>query len=122
VVVRNSHRPASAGTIVSAARSHAGLVIAGLACRPGAIDGKAGDLATVTVVGDGLAANPGLATDASRALDGIRAHFISQQAGSRTLSFVVDATHAQRAMVRLHDYFFDAARGRAVQQSSAVQA
>lgn len=123
VVVRNSHRPAAPGTIVSAKRPEAhGHVIAGLVCRAGAIDGGAADLATVTVVGDGLVANPNLATDASRALLDIRAHLVSPQNGNRALSFVVDASHATLAVLRLHDYFFGTARGRVVPQSSAVEA
>jgi len=76
----------------------------------------------VTVVGEGLAANPGLAADASRALQGIHAHFISQHEDRRALSFVVDATHAKLAMERLHDCFFDSTRDRAVRPSPAVQA
>ena len=122
VVVRNSQRPAAPGTLVSAVRPEKqGHVIAGLACRPGAINGGSDGFATVTVVGEGLAANPGLAADASRALQGIHAHFISQHEDRRALSFVVDAVHAKLAMVRLHDCFFDRPGDRVVGQSSAVQ-
>lgn len=122
VVVRNSQRRTASGTIVSAVRpekqTHA---IAGLACRPGALNGSSDGFATVTVVGEGLAANPGLAVDASRALQGIHAHFISQHEDKRALSFVVDATHARSAMVRLHECFFDATRDRLARESPAVQ-
>jgi aspartate kinase len=123
VVVRNSHRPATPGTLVSAVRpeTHA-HVIAGLACRPGALAEGADGLATVTVVGEGLAANPALAADASRALQDIRAHAISHHADRRALSFVVDAAHAKLAMVRLHDCFFAVTRERIAAQSPAVQA
>ena len=121
VVVRNSHRPGAAGTMVSAARPAARAhIVAGLAYRPGAIaaagaeiDGLPHGVATVTVVGEGLVANPHLATDASRALLDIRTHLVARPDGTRTLSFVVDGNQAKLAMVRLHDHFF---------QSSSVEA
>jgi aspartate kinase len=79
-------------------------------------------LATVTVVGEGLSANPHLAADAAGALRDLHVHLVAQPDGRRTLSFVVDATQATTAVSRLHDWFFGGARRRQAAQTPVVQA
>jgi len=79
-------------------------------------------LATVTVVGEGLSANPHFAADAAGALRDLRVHLVAQPDGKRTLSLVVDATEAITAVSRLHDWYFGGARRRKAAQTSMVQA
>ena len=66
-------------------------------------------LATVSVVGEGLAADPRLSVEATRALGQLPVHLISRPPGGRTLAFVVDATQTSDAAGRLHDCFFGVA-------------
>lgn len=79
-------------------------------------------LATVSVVGDGLAADPRLSVEAARALDPLPVHLVSRPPGGRTLAFVVDATQISDAAGRLHDCFFGVADRRPRPARPAVQA
>jgi aspartate kinase len=79
-------------------------------------------LATVSVVGEGLAADPQLTADATRALGDLPIQLVARPSGGRTLAFVVDARQTSTAMSRLHDCFFGAAGRRAGVGSRVVQA
>jgi aspartate kinase len=79
-------------------------------------------LAIVTLVGDGLTADPAFAVDASQAVRDLQVHLVARPDGKRTLSFVVDAPQMNAAMSRLHDRFFGVARRRAAASSPEVRA
>lgn len=79
-------------------------------------------LATVTVVGDGLVADPRFCATAAAAVHDLRVHLVAQPDGRRTLSFVVDAMQTTLATSRLHDCFFGGRRRRVVTQTPMVQA
>jgi aspartate kinase len=79
-------------------------------------------LATVSIVGEGLATDPRLTADATRALGDLPIQLVARPSGGRTLAFVVDARQASTAMSRLHDCFFGAAGRRPPLVRPAVQA
>jgi aspartokinase len=79
-------------------------------------------LATVTVVGDGLVADPRLCATAAAAVSDLRIHLVAQPDGKRTLSFVVEATQTTLVTSRLHDCFFGRPRRRVAAQTPMVQA
>jgi aspartate kinase len=79
-------------------------------------------LATVSVVGEGLAADPRLAADAARALGDLPVQLVARPSGGRTLAFVVDARQTSTAMSRLHDCFFGAEGRRPSAVRPVVQA
>jgi len=79
-------------------------------------------LATVSVVGEGLAADPHLSAEAARALGELPVHLVSRPPGGRTLSFVVDAKQLSTAVARLHDCFFGVADRRTPPVRPAVRA
>jgi aspartokinase len=76
----------------------------------------------VSVVGEGLAADPRLSVEAARALGPLPVHLVSRPPGGRTLAFVVDATQISDAAGRLHDCFFGVADRRPRPATPAVQA
>jgi aspartate kinase len=78
-------------------------------------------LATVSVVGDGLTADPRLIADATRALGDLPVQLVARPAGGRTLAFVVDARQTSTAMSRLHECFFGAHGRRAPVASPVAQ-
>lgn len=79
-------------------------------------------LATVSIVGEGLAADPRLTADATRALGDLPIQLVARPSGGRTLAFVVDARQTSTAMSRLHDCFFGAAGRRPPVIGPVVQA
>lgn len=79
-------------------------------------------LATVSIVGEGLAADPRLTADATRALGDLPIQLVARPSGGRTLAFVVDARQTSTAMSRLHDCFFGAAGRRPPLVRPAVEA
>jgi aspartate kinase len=79
-------------------------------------------LATVTVVGDGLLADPRLGATAAAAVRDVRIHLVAQPDGKRTLSFVVEATQTTLVTSLLHDCFFGRPRRRVAAQTPMVQA
>jgi aspartate kinase len=79
-------------------------------------------LATVSAVGEGLAADPRLSAEAARALGELPVHLVSRPPGGRTLSFVVDAKQLSTAVARLHDCFFGVADRRTPPVRPAVRA
>jgi aspartate kinase len=78
-------------------------------------------LATVTLVGEGLGAEPQIESEATRALRDHRVLLAARPDGKCTLSFVVDRRSAVPVMLRLHERFFGAA-GRAAADAPVVQA
>jgi aspartokinase len=79
-------------------------------------------LATVSVVGEGLAADPRLSAEAARALGELPVHLVSRPPGGRTLAFVVDAKQLSTAVARLHDCFFGIADRQTPRVRPAVRA
>ena len=79
-------------------------------------------LATVVIVGEGLASDQKLAADARAALRDITVYLTTRPAGGRTLAFVVDESHVEAAIGRLHDSFFGVARQGAPAPCAVVQA
>jgi aspartate kinase len=79
-------------------------------------------LATIVVVGEGLASDQGLAGDARAALGDVTVYLTTRPAGGRTLAFVVDQSQVPAAMGRLHDRLFGMGRERASVSCEVVQA
>ena len=79
-------------------------------------------LATVSAVGEGLAADPRLSVDAARALGDLPVHLVSRPPGGRTLAFVVDEKQISTAVARLHDCFFGVGDRQTQPQRPAVRA
>jgi aspartate kinase len=79
-------------------------------------------LATIVVVGEGLASDQTLAVDARAALGDVAVHLTTRPAGGRTLAFVVDHSQVPAAMGRLHDRLFGMGHERASVSCEVVQA
>ncbi len=64
------------------------------------------DLALICAVGDGLAADPAIASRLLSAIDGIPLKMVSQAASRSNVTIVVSAADLPAALNRLHDRFF----------------
>jgi aspartate kinase len=64
-----------------------------------------GGLAAVCAVGDGVASDPRLVSDAFAALDDAPIHLVSRPHRSTGLAVIVDGADAHRVVMRLHDHF-----------------
>ena len=65
--------------------------------------------AIVCIVGEGLRSTPGIAARVFSTIKDINILLISQGASSINLTFVIDERHAEEAVVRLHEAFFECA-------------
>ncbi len=89
VWIKNSERPASAGTRIGPRLA---------TVYP--------DRAIVTVVGDGLRDTPGIGKSILKALSSVNVEMISQGASRVSVAIVVQNPCAEEVVCRLHDEFF----------------